>query len=58
MKHKVVIEIDGIRHRPVSSRKIKNACSVCSLAKFCPDIIGSPCCSVINYFKLEKSKGK
>lgn len=46
----VVIEIDGVRH--VSCKRGKG-CESCSLAKYCPDEIGSPCSSKIDHFKLE-----
>ena len=46
----VVIEIDGVRH--VSCKRGKG-CESCSLAKHCPDEIGSPCNDKIDHFKLE-----
>ena len=56
MKHKIVIEIDGIRHKGTSNcpKDWKNVCKYCSLEKYCPDIIGSPCNTTINHFILEK----
>lgn len=34
MKHKIVLEIDGVRHKLIKT-KIKNPCKKCSLRKNC-----------------------
>lgn len=47
----IVIEIDGVRHVPCKRGK---GCESCSLDKYCPDEIGSPCNDKIDHFKLWK----
>ena len=56
MKHKVILEIDGIRHRMVRGRKNAEPCSKCSLEKQCTNIVGSPCLSLYEYFKKEEEQ--
>lgn len=57
MKHKVILEIDGIRHRLVHGRNKKGDCyNYCSLERVCSKYIGSPCLRAGEYFKLEKEK--
>lgn len=46
----VVIEIDGVRHIACKNGK---GCESCSLYKYCPDEIDSPCDNKIDHFKLE-----
>lgn len=55
MSAKVRIEINGVVHRPVKTGK---GCEECSLAKYCPKIIGSPCNSSIDHFIVSKVKEK
>lgn len=56
MKHKVIIEINGVRHRLVRGRYVKDYCEKCSLEKECASIIGSPCLHVFDYFVKEECK--
>lgn len=54
---KVILEIDGIRHRLVHGRNKKGDCyNYCSLERVCSKYIGSPCLRACDYFKLEKEK--
>ena len=54
MKHRVIVEIDGIRHKMVSAQSsMKEPCLICSLRKECTSIMGSPC-NTDKIFKLEK----
>ncbi len=56
---KVIVEIDGIRHRKVNGRMPKTPierCQKCSLIEVCCEKIGSPCLrDKYDYFVLEKS---
>lgn len=56
MKAKVIVEIDGIRHRLVHGRDKTSPCYRCSLEHVCSKYIGSPCLRGGDYFKLEKEK--
>ncbi len=52
---KVVVEIDGVRHRMVKGRTPRDCCQKCSLRKACCKKIGSPCLGdKYDYFVLEK----
>lgn len=54
MKHKVIVEIDGIRHKMVSAKSsVEEPCIICSLRKECTSIMGSPC-HINMIFQLEK----
>lgn len=54
MKHKVIVEIDGVRHIMISVKWYgEEPCLFCSLRKECPNIIGSPC-NANTIFKFEK----
>ena len=55
MSAKVRIEINGVVHKPV---KIGKGCEECSLAKYCPKVIGSPCNNSIDHFIVAKVKEK
>lgn len=56
MKHKVIVEIDGIRHRMFRGRNNVDPCSKCSLEKHCTKIVGSPCLSPYDCFKKEEEQ--
>ena len=60
MKAKIIVEIDGERHRMVSGRagRIGNICSKCSLVDLCSEEIGSPCLDSRDYFVKEKKQIK
>lgn len=51
MKPKVIVEINGTRHRMIKGRKHVDPCSKCSLEKYCTKIVGSPCLGSYDYFK-------
>lgn len=53
---KIIVEIDGIRHRLVHGRNKKSPCYDCSLERVCSKYIGSPCLRAGDYFKLDKEK--
>lgn len=55
-KHKIVVEIDGVRHRMVNSRLGGNLCDKCSISNECGKIIDTPCFGVRSYFKKEKQQ--
>lgn len=55
---KIIVEIDGKRHRLVKSRKGGNLCEICSIEMYCTKNIGSPCLDSGDYFKHEKTKEK
>lgn len=52
---KIIVEINGERHRHVKSRKVQDLCAICSIEKYCSKNIGSPCLTEY-YFKREKTK--
>lgn len=52
MKTKVIVEINGVRHKMVHSR-VKDVCHACSLNKLCANKIGSPCLNRDDHFVLE-----
>jgi hypothetical protein len=35
MKHKVILEIDGVRHKLINGKETSNPCSKCSLEHMC-----------------------
>lgn len=55
MKHKVIIEIDGVRHKLIKGRaKNKTGvefCEKCSIRKMCTKIIDGPCIDLNAYFR-------
>ena len=57
--NKIVIEINGERHRLVRGRKTKKTssiCAKCSLQRYCTKIIGSVCNDNYDYFVKEKNE--
>lgn len=52
MKMKVIVEIDGVRHKMVNNR-VPDVCGACSLFKICSSKIGSPCLNRDDHFVLE-----
>ncbi len=51
MRAKVIVEINGVRHRMIRGRNNVDPCSKCSLEKYCTKIVGSPCLGSYDYFK-------
>jgi hypothetical protein len=35
MKHNVILEIDGVRHKLIKGKEVANPCSKCSLEQIC-----------------------
>ena len=55
MKHKVIVEIDGQRHKLSKiTKKGVNPCEKCSIEVYCGKVIGSPCLQANEHFVLEK----
>ena len=55
MKPKVIVEINGTRHRMVRGRDSIGCCAKCSIEKQCTKVIGSPCLGAYNFFKAEET---
>jgi len=55
MKPKVIVEINGIRHKMVKSRVGGDLCKRCSLFSECNNTISNPCIGVNTYFMRDKS---
>lgn len=55
---KVVIEIDGVRHKLVSDKTVGDVCSQCSLAKLCNHLTIMLCETLKKdtHFEIEKEK--
>lgn len=53
---KIIIEIDGKRHRMVRGKVSGDMCSKCSLADLCTEVVGSPCLDSLDYFVIDKQK--
>jgi len=50
---KVILEIDGVRHRLVSSKLGGDLCEKCSIKDYCGDTLGNPCMGMNSYFRKE-----
>lgn len=55
---KIIVEIDGERHRMVRGKVSGKTCSKCSLADLCSEVVGSPCLHSWDYFVKEKKEDK
>lgn len=51
---KVIVEIDGVRHKMVRTRKRSDTCVNCSLEKVCTYVVDSACLS--GYYRFRKCK--
>jgi len=56
-KHKIIVEIDGVRHKMVETAIGGDLCKKCSITNECKNLIGIPCVGVRTYFKKETKKG-
>lgn len=56
MEHKIIVEIDGVRHKFIENNR-PYECEICSLEIFCEAAHQEPCLAVTSkygHFELEK----
>lgn len=60
MEHKIIVEIDGVRHKLIEGDKVISGCTICSLEDYCfTNCDGYGLCSphkstAYGHFELEK----
>jgi hypothetical protein len=53
MKHKIVLEINGVRHKLIKSRTKSgiDVCEKCSICKECKKTVDGACLNLNEYFR-------